>query len=308
MSISVSTALPVPVRANNCDDPAEILGFALDALGRGDAALATLVEIRGGAARSLGAHLAISANGNYCGYLSGGCIEAAVAAEALEAMEDGSDRVVKYGEGSPFFDIVLPCGGGVTIAIHLLRAAEPLETVLKRLADRQTVALCYDPKRQTLTQSESVPSRSGVRDGYFVTVYRPKTRVVISGQTAEADAVSRLAQASGYDVQLLSSSKDLGAIEIDKFTAVVLLHHDLDLEADALQHALASDGFYIGALGSTRTHRRRTELLRVAGVSSENIERIRAPIGLFGPTRDAASLALSVLADVAAARLEFFPS
>ena len=102
--------------------------------------------------------------------------------------------------------------------------------------------------------------------------------------------------------------KDPNAIEIDRFTAVVLLHHDLDLEETVLERALTSPAFYIGALGSSRTHRRRTELLRVAGVSSENIDRIRAPIGLFGPTRDAASLALSVLADVAAARLEVFPS
>jgi len=308
VSTSVSTALPVPVRANTFDDPAQVLLYARDAFGRGGAAVATLIEIRGGAARSLGAQLAVSSDGEYCGYLSGGCIEAAVAAEALEAMGEGCDRVVKYGEGSPFFDIVLPCGGGVTIAIHLLRAAKPLETALQRLADRRTVALCYDLERQALKQSEVVPSRSGLRDGQFITVYRPRTRVVISGQTAEAEAVSRLAQVSGYDVQLVSSSKDLDAIDIDKFTAVVLLHHDLDLEANVLERALLSPAFYIGALGSTRTHRRRTELLHGAGVSSESIERIKAPIGLFGPTRDAASLALSVLADVAAAKLEVFPT
>ncbi|WP_333632051.1 XdhC family protein, partial [Agrobacterium cavarae] len=225
-----------------------------------------------------------------------------------KAMEEGRDRVVKYGEGSPFFDIVLPCGGGVTIAIHVLRATEALEIVLDQLADRQTVALTQDPKSQALTHSKTVPPRSGWYEGSFVSVYRPQTCVVISGQTAEADAVSRLAHASGYQVQLLSSSKDPNAIEIDRFTAVVLLHHDLDLEAAVLDRALTSPAFYIGALGSTRTHRRRTELLRGAGVSSENIDRIRAPIGLFGPTRDAASLALSVLADVAAARLEVFPS
>jgi len=308
VSTSVSTALPVPVRSNNFDDPAEILRFALDAFDRGPAALATLVEIQGGAARSLGAHLAITSNGDYCGYLSGGCIEAAVAAEALEAMGEGRDRVVKYGEGSPYFDIVLPCGGGVTIAIHLLRASEPLVSVLNRLTNRQAACLSYNSNSQTLTCSKIVPARSGWSEKSFLSVYRPQTHVVISGQTAEADAVCRLAQASGYQVQLLSSLKDPNAIEIDKYTAVVLLHHDLDLEAAILKRAVMSPAFYIGALGSTRTHRRRTEFLREAGISSESIERIHAPIGLFGPTRDAASLALSVLADVAAARLEIFPS
>jgi xanthine dehydrogenase accessory factor len=93
---------------------------------------------------------------------------------------------------------------------------------------------------------------------------------------------------------------------IDAFTAVVLLHHDLDIEETVLTRALASPAFYIGALGSTRTHRRRLERLRSSGTPSESFDRIKAPIGLFGPTRDSTSLALSVLADVAAARLETF--
>lgn len=94
---------------------------------------------------------------------------------------------------------------------------------------------------------------------------------------------------------------------IDPFTAVILLHHDLDAEEQILLAALKSDAFYIGALGSVRTHRNRADRLESRDVSRETIERIRAPIGLFGPTRDATSLALSILADVAATRLEKFP-
>jgi xanthine dehydrogenase accessory factor len=77
----------------------------------------------------------------------------------------------------------------------------------------------------------------------------------------------------------------------------------LDLEAAVIETALRSSAFYIGALGSTRTHRRRVERLTASGHDQREVERIKAPIGLFGPTRDSSSLALSVLADVAAARL-----
>ena len=79
--------------------------------------------------------------------------------------------------------------------------------------------------------------------------------------------------------------------------------HDLDQEAATLHVALRSGAFYIGALGSTRTHKRREDQLIKSGFSEIDLSRIKAPIGVFGPTRDASSLALSVLADVAATRL-----
>ncbi|MBY3510804.1 XdhC family protein [Rhizobium laguerreae] len=294
-------AAPIPVRASSTDDPAELLRFAIDARCLGAAALATLVEIRGGAARSLGAHMAVAADGRFCGYVSGGCVEAAVAAEALLAIAQGRDRMVKFGEGSPFFDIVLPCGGGISIAIHVLKDVGPLQHVLDRLGQRQAAGLVYSPERQTLI-SVDPPLRTCWTEGDFLTVYRPRTRVVLSGQTLEAQAVARLAEASGYDVIAVAPERPV-ADTIDPFTAVVLLHHDIDAEAAILETALHSPAFYIGALGSTRTHHRRVERLTTLGFGQDDIRRIKAPIGMFGPTRDATSLALSVLADVAAARL-----
>lgn len=295
-----------PVRASSVDNPADILGFAIEAEQHGGAALATLVEIRGGAARALGAHVAVASDRRFCGYVSGGCVEAAVAAEALQAIADGRDRMVKFGEGSPFFDITLPCGGGITIGIHVLRNTDVLNDALKELTCRKSVALAYSPELQRLTPLDKIPLRSGWRGKDFISVYRPKTRLVISGQTGEAEAVRRLADASGYAIDIVDSKSTSQTIDIDAFTAVALLHHDLDLEEVLLTKALASPAFYIGALGSTRTHRRRIDRLRSTGLSSEAFDRIKAPIGLFGPTRDSASLALSVLADIAAARLENF--
>jgi xanthine dehydrogenase accessory factor len=294
---------PIPVRASLTDDPAELLRFAIDAHSLGAAALATLVDIRGGAARSLGAHVAVAADGRFCGYVSGGCVEAAVASEALLAMAHGRDRTVKFGDGSPFFDIVLPCGGGISVAIHILKDVGALRHVLERLERRQAAGLAYSPERQTLEPVDPLP-RACWLERDFVTVYRPRTRVVLSGQTIEAQAVARLAEASGYDV-IVRGQGEGGrvAADIDPFTAVVLLHHELDAEAAILETALRSPGFYIGALGSTRTHRRRVERLRAMAFEQDDIGRIKAPIGMFGPTRDATSLALSVLADVAAARL-----
>ncbi|MCA2406798.1 XdhC family protein (plasmid) [Rhizobium leguminosarum bv. viciae 248] len=292
---------PIPIRASSTDDPAELLRFAIDAHGLGAAALATLVDIRGGAARALGAHMAVAADGRFCGYVSGGCVEAAVASEALLAMAEGRDRTVKFGDGSPFFDIVFPCGGGITVAIHVLKDVGALQHVLDRLERRQAAGLAYSPERQTLEPVDPL-SRACWLERDFLDVYRPRTRVVLSGRTIEAQAVARLAEVSGYDVIINGQDED-AADTIDPFTAVVLLHHDLDAEAVILEAALHSPAFYIGALGSTRTHHRRVERLTAMGFRRDNIGRIKAPIGMFGPTRDATSLALSVLADIAAARL-----
>jgi xanthine dehydrogenase accessory factor len=289
--------MPVPVRAARTDEPAAILRLAEQWYEEGPVALATLVEIRGGAAKPLGSHMAVAADGRFCGYVSGGCVEAAVASEALAAMAEGQDRMVMFGDGSPFFDIALPCGGGITIAIHLLRSVEAVRDVNDRHDGREQAALRYCPVQQSL-EIAAPTSRSQWLDGDFLSVLRPRTRVAISGQTLEAEAVANLAEASGYEVSRLE-----GGGSIDRFTAVVLLHHDLEKEGPALEAALRSKAFYIGSLGSTRTHRKRTARLIGSGHDPHDVNRIKAPIGLFGPTRDATSLALSVLADVAAARL-----
>jgi xanthine dehydrogenase accessory factor len=303
MNVASVKPLPELMRAPVGDAAADILCFAVDAWhqGRG-VALATLVDIRGGAARAPGAHVAISGDGRFCGYVSGGCVEAAVAAEALQAMEEGKDRLVHFGDGSPFFDIILPCGGGISVAIHIVRDIAPLKDVLERLDGREAVGLRYSHEKQSLAIAD-VPSRSGPQGAEFLTVYRPLTRVVISGRGAEADAVVRMAAASGWMVQRMDVARS-GVW--DSFTAFVLLHHDLDAEQEMLEIALRSPSFYIGALGSMRTHRRREAMLEAAGYSEADLSRIKAPIGMFGPTRDAQSLAISVVADIAACRLATF--
>jgi xanthine dehydrogenase accessory factor len=273
------------------DDPETILRFA--AGGDAASALVTLVEIRGGAARALGAQMAVRSDGSFMGYISGGCVEAAVAAEALAAMEHGSDRFLLLGEGSPFFDIVLPCGGGITLAIHIVRDPVPLRAAINDLVLRRRTALRYDPSRQSISRDE--PSSTCWSSGMFFVRYRPVPRLMIASSSIEAEAVTKLATAAGYSI-----AEDTA--EIDEDTAVLLLLHDLDREEALLDRALDSDAFYIGALGSKRTHERRCKRLLDRGYSPDQISRIKGPIGLFGPARTASALALSVLADIASIR------
>lgn len=281
------------------DDALEILQYAVDAVAAGiSAALVTLVEVRGGAARQPGAQMVVLADGRYCGFVSGGCVEAAAAREASEAIASGRDRVVRFGEGSDYFDIVLPCGGGITLAIHVIRNSAPLQHTLERLYQRQSAGLAYDPSYSSIA-CIPCPAFVGWAGGQFHLAFVPRPRLVIFGGSIEASSTASLAHAAGYEVALASH---LGPMpKIDEFTAIALLFHDLDREMGPLQAALDAAPFYIGTLGSIRTHERRTYALLALGYRSEDVARIKAPIGIFPKARDASSLALSVLADIALA-------
>ena len=297
------TLVPEPRAAFLSDDAVEILGFAARCLEEGHrAALVTLVEIRGGAARAIGAQMAVREDGLYCGFVSGGCTEAAVAAEAANAISKGVDRNFRLGEGSPFFDIVLPCGGGITLAIHVLRDGGPISDALAALQRRMPARLRYDPGAQALS---FIPGAgpTGWQDDGFIRQYRPKERLVLAGGLAETGRVAAVARAAGYDVLVVERGKAPAPGDVDADTAVAILFHDVDREVPLLEQALATEAFYIGALGSRRTHEKRCAALRERGIDDAALARIRAPIGIFDKARDSRSLAVSVVADVAQARL-----
>jgi xanthine dehydrogenase accessory factor len=298
-----TTPSPFEPRSAEMTDRSEtILRFACAAVAAGfDCVLATLVDIRGGAARALGTQMAIREDGLYCGYVSGGCIEQALAAETLETFRTGRDRFILFGAGSTYFDLQLPCGGGLTIHLHRLRSPHVLEEALERLAIRQRVSLSIDPSNEAMT-IDSKDGGTHWTDGRFVRLYVPLTRIVFWGRSIELDVTAKIAEAAGYEAIIIDPLfSDYHRIEsCDEDTAIVLLHHEVDREIPFLAAALNSSAFYIGALGSHKSQLRRISELRGRGVSDDLISRIKAPIGIFPKGRDASSIALSVLADIAA--------
>lgn len=301
-SVESEPYLQAPQCAFMTDNPVDIIRFAADTFDAGaGCAIVTLTEIRGGAFRALGSQMAVRNDAAYCGYVSGGCVEAAVAAEAVAAIGTGRDRMLHLGEGSPFFDIVLPCGGGIILSIHVLRESASLRQVLVSLDNRVPCSLKYDPGLETIAFGDW-PGGTGWTDDCFLRCYRPQTRLLIYGRSIEMEATAGLARIAGYAVQSSDDWRKPFSGGIDADTAVALLFHDPEHEIPVLNAALNGTPFYIGALGSARTHERRSEKLRALGYRDHDIDRIKAPIGLFGRARDANTLALSILADIAAAR------
>jgi len=154
----------------------------------------------------------------------------------------------------------------------------------------------------------------------FINVFNPTTRLIIVGAVHIAQQLVPMARALGHDVVIVDPrtafateerfgeaeisrhwpDEALPRIGVDSRTALIALTHDPKIDDPALIHALSSDAFYVGALGSRKTHAKRVERLLKAGVASADIERIHAPIGLDIGAQGAAEIALSIMAEITA--------
>jgi xanthine dehydrogenase accessory factor len=296
--------------------PEDILQFLSGCSAEGrDAVLVTLVAIDGASPRAIGAQMAVASNGDYIGSLSGGCIEAAIAAEALEALASRSPRRVRFGRGSPFLDIRLPCGGGIDLLFTPNPDPRAIAEISARLARRRPGGLLLSISGVRAVEADGP---SGWRPEGFFLLYTPDLRVVAIGQGEELTATSRLAHAFGAPILAFSpSQRDVGMLladgiaaerlevlsarprfESDPWTAIVFLFHDRDWEQALIPWALDLPSLYIGALGSRRSHAVRKDMLDAAGVSSAAIQRLRWPVGLIPSTREPSALAASILAEI----------
>jgi xanthine dehydrogenase accessory factor len=154
----------------------------------------------------------------------------------------------------------------------------------------------------------------------FLTVYVPAPQLVITGAVHISQALAPIGRLLGYDVTIVDPRTAFASIErfpdvkviaewpdqalpplgIDHYTAFVALTHDPKIDDPALMHALARDCFYIGALGSKKTHARRVERLKQQGVSDADIARIHAPIGLDIDAVSPAEIAVAIMAQITA--------
>ncbi len=155
----------------------------------------------------------------------------------------------------------------------------------------------------------------------FLTVYVPPPRLVAIGAVHISQALAPVARLLGYDVTIVDPrtafasperfpdvnliaqwpDEALPPLGVDRYTAFVALTHDPKIDDPALAHALARDCFYIGALGSRKTHGRRVERLKALGFSDAVIGRIHAPIGLAIGAVSPPEIAISIMAEITAA-------
>ena len=304
--------------------------YAWAQAGRG-AALATVVETWGSAPRRVGAQLAIAADGEMQGSVSGGCVEGAVVVEALEAIEDGAPRLLEYGvSDGDAFAVGLACGGKIRVLVEPVGAkAMPFDV----LGDLVRARAARQPVAYQVPLSGGVGrlvtggyadrfrmDRSGVEeDGdTFVAIHNPPLRLVIVGAVHIAQALVPMAQVAGFDAVVIDPREAFGSqarfpdaqvindwpdaamitVGVDTRSAIVLLTHDPKLDDPALHIALRSDAFYVGALGSKRTHASRVARLEEAGFTAADIARINGPVGLDIGAASPPEIAVSILSQM----------
>ena len=154
----------------------------------------------------------------------------------------------------------------------------------------------------------------------FLTVHVPSPQLVITGAVHISQTLAPLGQMLGYDVTIVDPRTAFASIErfpdvkvvaewpdvalpplnVDHYTAFVALTHDPKIDDPALQHALSRDCFYIGALGSKKTHAKRVERLKQAGLTDADLARIHAPIGLAIGAVSPAEIAVAILGEITA--------
>ncbi len=297
------------------EHPADVLDYVVRCRDAGrPCALVLVANTEGGSVRAAGTLIAVRGDGQMAGYVSNGCIDQDLVAQAKSAMAEGRVRRLRYGRGSPFFDLRLPCGGSVDLLVDPAPTAALITKAHRLLIARKPSVLKFAADAGLVAIETGEHPEGGLR-----CLCRPRARLSLAGRGAVLQAVARQARLMGMEIALASpDAADLAALQetgpvlsqhlvdptagvtlpCDADTAVLLLFHDHEWEIPILAPVLKQEAAYIGCLGSHKTHALRCAALVEAGVPPEAIARIHSPIGLVPSLRNASELATSALAEI----------
>src|SRR3546814_748760 len=227
----------------------EIFRFLLEGMREGHRGLlTTITDLTGTGARAVGTHMAVLDNGDCADSFSSGCVEAAIIAEAIEVFSESRPRVVRFGQGSPYIDIKLPCGGGIDALFLPDPSTDVLELALECFASRRPFVLTLDPAGALRILPDRSEKEARWREGIFAVGHAPPLRLILLGHGAEMLTTLQLARSFGATVEIYSPDEqvvDAGLehgirstrlisptsplmLEGDPWTAFLFLFHDHD--------------------------------------------------------------------------------
>ncbi len=283
-----------------------------------EVALATVVSTWGSAPRPQGSVMVTDSAGRVVGSVSGGCVEAAVLEAAGRTLVTGHAELLRFGVADDHaLGIGLACGGEISVWVERAGPDTPLASMARATERGRGQSFTLDLRTGVWRDAASDDEDHA---DLFVQSLRPPLRIVVIGAVHIAQHLAAMSHACGYEVvvvdprttlatgerfpgtQLLQSwpADALEQLDLDRRTAVVVLTHDPKFDDPALKTALASEAFYVGALGSQRTQDRRNERLVARGVPEQDVLRIHGPVGFDLGARTPGGIAVSILAEIVA--------
>jgi xanthine dehydrogenase accessory factor len=287
--------------------------------------LVTVVKTWGSAPRPPGSWLAMRANGQLVGSVSGGCVEDDLISKQRDKRRaTDTPELVSYGvskEEAARFG--LPCGGQLQLLIEPRPDIHVLRQLLAAIQRRELVARRVNIQTGYAGVLPAQRSDALHFDGkQLVTVHGPRYRLLIIGAGQTSHFLAQIAQTLDYEVlvcdpreayrqswqvagvPLLASMPDDTVVQMqpDTRSAVVALTHDPKLDDMALLEALKSPAFYVGALGSRANNAKRRKRLRLFDLSDAEISRLHGPVGLPIGSHTPPEIAIAILAEMTALR------
>ncbi len=295
------------------------------------AAVATVIRTWGSAPRPVGSQLAVSGEGDIIGSVSGGCVEGAVIIEALNTLKTGRNVILEYGvSDEDAFAVGLACGGNIQILVEPVGfglSENIVAELVCRCQRREPVAYSIDIKsgvNKVITLDinagkENVGTHtSGFYGAEFLVIYEEPLRMAVIGGVHIAQPLVSIARMSGFAVMVIDPrstflnairfpnvelsnlwpDEALKAFKPDSRTAIITLSHDPKIDDLGLIEALNSNCFYIGCLGSKKTHSKRLDRLSKIVNSDVCLSRLHGPIGLKIQSRTPTEIAISIMAEV----------
>ena len=306
----------------------DILTRALNWLNAGHGVLLyTVVNTWGSSPRPPGSIMILRDDGNVAGSVSGGCIEDDLILRLKDEGLPSKPSIVSYGvKADEARRFGLPCGGTMRLVQEPLvgvAAAEDLKQLLNRLAKGQVVtrklSLGTSLVSQEIAEDNDVLQCDGKE---FIAVFGPRYRLLIIGAGQIGELLSQIAISLDFAVTVCDPRSEYSSewaiantnlvttmpddtvvdMRMDSRTAVVALTHDPKLDDMALMEALASPAFYIGALGSKINNDKRRARLLEFDLDENQIAQLHGPAGLDIGSHTPAEIAVSIAAEVVAAK------
>lgn len=307
----------------------QVLSQALTWSARQPLWLCTVLRTWGSSPRAPGALLAANSGGEWCGSLSGGCIEESFLRQIAAGQWQAASQVVRYGADGLTPDRQLPCGGALDVLVEYLPATAVTRAYLQQLysavaGHHALVKKITLPQAcHSLVAGDNGPQASVTFHYPDITIVHASAPcLVVAGYSSVAAFCVEFACALGFEVIICEPRAEIlaqippmlpqGARLVEQLpalwlerqscharTAIVALTHDARMDDLTLMEAVNTPAFYIGAMGSARNSCQRKERLsRVGGLSDSELRRIHAPVGLAIGSKSPAEIALAVMGDI----------